>query len=230
MNSITLDYSLWVKVGQTFLNLLIGSNRVILCTESSVVRSDVYLFVEDSTIHFQWSVAAQFQYTFGETFTAKFKFIRGDGIATVCLITQTQRSPNIWTLLWRGQALSYLIVCVLHNMFGGRNLQQHQQWKHRHSHLIATSAIPLSFHVWYNLPVLFGKSKIQRICPCPTFRTCLLHRNWWRKCSTAPTFAVLRIEESRPRQWLALCSICALASSISNNELFTWSSFLNSLL
>ena len=56
VNSLTLDYSLWVKVGQTFLNLFTGSNRVIVCSESSNVQSDVYFFVQDSTLLFQWSV------------------------------------------------------------------------------------------------------------------------------------------------------------------------------
>ena len=89
MNSITLDYSLWVKKGHTFLNLFIGSNRVIVCSESSVIRSDVYLFFRDSTILFQCFVAALLQNTFVETFDAKHKFTRGDVIATVCLTTQT---------------------------------------------------------------------------------------------------------------------------------------------
>ena len=87
VNSISLDYSLWVKVGQTFLNLFIGGNRVIVCSKSSIVRSDVYRFVQDSAIIFQWSVATLFQYAFVETFIAKFKFIRGDVIAAVCLTT-----------------------------------------------------------------------------------------------------------------------------------------------
>ena len=39
MISNTFDYSFWVNVGQTFLNLFIGSNRVIVCSESSIVRS-----------------------------------------------------------------------------------------------------------------------------------------------------------------------------------------------
>ena len=87
LNSITLDYSFWVNVGQTFPNVFIGSNRVRVCSESSIVRSDVYFFVQDSPILFQWSVAALFQYAFVETFTSKFMFFRGDVIAAVCLTT-----------------------------------------------------------------------------------------------------------------------------------------------
>ena len=87
MKFITLHYSYWVKVGQTFLNLFLGSNRVIVCSESSIVRSDVYFLVQDSPIPFQWSVAALFQYAFVETFTAKFMFIGGDVIAAKCLTT-----------------------------------------------------------------------------------------------------------------------------------------------
>ena len=87
MNSITLDYSFRVKGRQTFLNLFIGSNRVIVCSESSIIRSDVYLFVQHSPILFQWSVAALLQYAFVETFSAKFQFIRGDVRAAVCFTT-----------------------------------------------------------------------------------------------------------------------------------------------
>ena len=60
---------------------------MIVYSESSVVRSDVYFLAQDSAILFQWSVAALFQYAFVATSTAKFKFIRGDVIAAVCLTT-----------------------------------------------------------------------------------------------------------------------------------------------
>ena len=60
---------------------------MIVCSESSIVRSDVYFFVQDSPILFQWSVAALFQYAFLENFTAKFQFIGGDVIAAVSLTT-----------------------------------------------------------------------------------------------------------------------------------------------
>ena len=87
VNSISSDYSSWIKVAGTFLNLFIGGNRVIVCSESSIDRSDVYFFDQDSPILFQRSVAALVQYTFFETFTAKFKFMSGDLIAAVCLAT-----------------------------------------------------------------------------------------------------------------------------------------------
>ena len=89
VNSINSDCSLWIKVGQTFLNLFIAGNRTVVRSESSIVRNDVYFLNQDSPIHFQWSVAALFQFTSLETFTAKLRFIRGDVIATVCLTTQT---------------------------------------------------------------------------------------------------------------------------------------------
>ena len=74
VNSISVDYSLCVKVGQNFFNLFIVGNRVIVCSEPSFVRSDVYFFVQDTTIIFQWSIAALFQYTSVGTFTTNFKF------------------------------------------------------------------------------------------------------------------------------------------------------------
>ena len=89
MNSITLDYLLRVKVRQIFPKLFIGNNRVVVFPESSIVRSDVYFFVQDSTILFQWSVAALFHSTFAETPTVKYMLIIGDVMATVHLSTQT---------------------------------------------------------------------------------------------------------------------------------------------
>ena len=62
---------------------------MIICSESSINRSDVSCFVQNSTIISCWCVAVLFQYTFGETFTAKFKFVRGYVIATKYLATQT---------------------------------------------------------------------------------------------------------------------------------------------
>ena len=130
-------------------------------------------------------------------------------------------SPYIWTLLQKGQALSYRVVCVLHSMFCGRNLLRHQQWIYRHNHLIATSAIPLSFQVSCNLPVLSRQEqRTTNLCPFPTVRTCLHRKIWWRKsCSTAPTFAFLRIDEWRTRQWLVLC----VQSQLSRVQLHTMS-------
>ena len=86
MNSISFDFL--NKLGENFLIMFIDGNRVIVCSETSIVRSNVYFLVQDSPILFQCSVASLFQYTFVETFTAKFKFIRGDDIATVCVTTQ----------------------------------------------------------------------------------------------------------------------------------------------
>ena len=105
-----------------------------------------------------------------------------------------------------GQALSYHVVCVLHNTFVRRNLLQHQQWNYWHSHLTATSAILLPYQVLYIIPFLSRQEQdTAKVCPFPIFRTWLHHRICWRSCSTAQTFAVLRIEEWRSRQWLARC-------------------------
>ena len=87
VNYITLDQSFWVKVGQTILKLFKGSKRVIVCSESSIVRSDVYFFLQDFTILLHCSVAALFQYACFDTFTAKFCFNGGDVIAAVCPTT-----------------------------------------------------------------------------------------------------------------------------------------------
>ena len=59
MKSIGPDSSFWVKVEKTFIILFIGSNRMIVClqssqqTESFFVRSDVYFFVHNFAILLQ---------------------------------------------------------------------------------------------------------------------------------------------------------------------------------
>ena len=206
VRSITLNFSLLVEVGRIFLNFLICSNRVNVCSESSIVRSDVYFFVQDSTIPFHRSDAARFQYSCVENLTAKFKFIRGDVIATVCLTTQTLH-VHTYELFFEEARLSLIVLFLFYATC----------WEEEICYSISseaigtviwfsTSAIPLSFQVWYNLPVFFPqKQDTANLCPFPTLRTCFHHRIWWRSCSTAPTFAVLSFEEWRTRQGLALC-------------------------
>ena len=70
VNSISFDYLLLVEVEQTYFNLFIGGKRVIDCSDSSFVQSDVYFFVLEPLILFRESVSALLQYTFVETFTA----------------------------------------------------------------------------------------------------------------------------------------------------------------
>ena len=118
MNSISLDYSLCIKVGQTFLNLFIAGNRVIVCSEAFSVRSDVYFFVQDSPILFQWSVAALFQYTFVLTLTAKFKFIRGDFIATVSLTTERKHLATS-ELFFEEARLSLIMLSAFYTICSG---------------------------------------------------------------------------------------------------------------
>ena len=115
----------------------------------------------------------------------------------------------IWTLLWRHQVLSYHAVHVLQNMFRGRNLLQHQPWNNRHSHLIATSAIPLSFQVSKNISVLSRQEQdIAILCPFPTLRTWLHHRVRWKIVVRLqhPPFFVLK-NEGADNNWLFVLNL-----------------------
>ena len=119
MNSIILDYSFWVKIGYTFLDLFIGSKRMIVCSESSIVRSDVYLFVEDTPIRLQWSIPALFQYVFVETFTAKFRFIGGDVIAEQhVFLHRHNTSVHLNSSLNRPGSLSSCCLCFIQHVLG----------------------------------------------------------------------------------------------------------------
>ena len=100
--------------------MFIGSNRVVVCSESSIIRSDVYFFRQHSTILFQWFVASVFQYTFVETFTAKFKFNRGDVIAPVCLTTQTEHLHASELFFEGTRLLYYHVVCFRQHVWGNK--------------------------------------------------------------------------------------------------------------
>ena len=121
VNSISFEYSLWIKIGETFLNLFICGNRVIVCSESPIVRSDVHFLVQDYPILFHWSVAALFQYTFVEIFTAKFKFIRCDVKATVYLTTQTKHLRTS-ELFFEEARLSLIMLFVFYTTCSGEKI------------------------------------------------------------------------------------------------------------
>ena len=53
VNSISFDFSPGIEVGHTFLNLFKAGNRLIVCSESFIVRSHVYFLVQDSPVLFQ---------------------------------------------------------------------------------------------------------------------------------------------------------------------------------
>ena len=203
MNYNTLDFFSWIKVGQIFHNLFIGSNRVIVFLESSIVRSDVYLFVQDSTILLQWSVTLCSSTRLLIPLLLNFSSL--EVTSQYVLLHRHNISEHLESSLKRP---GYLLSCCLHftQHVHRKKLLQRQLGNYQHSQLTPTSAIPLSFQVWYNLPVSSRqKLETSNLCPFLTLRTCLHHIIWWRKCSTAPTFAVLRIEERKTRQWLALC-------------------------
>ena len=121
VNSINLGYSLSIEVGQIFPNLFIGGNRTIVFLEYSFVRSDVYFFVQDSTIRFQWSVAALFQYTFVETFAAKVMFIGGDVKTAACYTTHTKLLRTT-EFFFDEARLSLIMLFVFHTTFLGKKV------------------------------------------------------------------------------------------------------------
>ena len=89
-------------------------------------------------------------------------------------------------------------------MLVGRNLLQHQQWNYRHKHLMATSDIPLSSQVLYNLPVHSRQEHDKaNLYPFPTLRNCLNHRICWRNVVQLQQlqFWVLMNEEPE-NEWL----------------------------
>ena len=94
---------------------------MIVCSEPSIVRSDVYFFVKDSTILLQWSVASLFQYKFVETFTAKVRFNGSDVLATVCRTTQTQQLLTS-ELSFEEARLSLIMLFVFYTTCSGEQV------------------------------------------------------------------------------------------------------------
>ena len=118
MNSITLNSSFWVKVGQIFLNLFLGDNSVMVGSEAYIVRSHVYFFVQGSTILFQWSVAAVLQYAFVETFTAKFKILEVIWELQYVLLHRHNISVNLNSSLKRPDSLLLCCFCSSQHVRG----------------------------------------------------------------------------------------------------------------
>ena len=154
----------WIKVEETFLNLFIGGNRVIVCSESSFVRSDVYFVVQDSPILFQWSVTALFQYTFVETFTAKLNFVRGDVIATVFLTTQTKHFRTS-ELFFEEDRLSLIWLFVYYTTSSGEEIRYSISIENVDT-VVRSQSLPFNSHFrsYTVFQIFLGKSKIQRIC------------------------------------------------------------------
>ena len=157
-SAVEFEYHWATKVGQTFLNFFSGSHRVNNCSESSIVRSDVYFFSQGSTILFQLSVALC-------SSTSLLRALRLNlGHSNRMFYYTDLTSPYIWSLHWRGQAVSYLVVGVLHKTSG-------EQICYSISSETIDTAIwsqPLSFHYNFRSDTIFqfflGKSKVQRIC------------------------------------------------------------------
>ena len=115
------------------------------------------------------------------------------------------------------------MLFVFYTKFSGKQICYSFSSETIDSHLIATSAIQLSFHVLYNLPVLSRQEQdAASLCPFTNLRTCLHHRIWWRSCSTAPTFdfCVFNIEEP-DMVWFFVFNLCFV------KWMNTRSSFLN---
>ena len=116
-------------------------------------------------------------------------------------------SPYIWTLLWRGQVPSYHVFLCFTQHVRGKQIARASAVK------LSTQSFDRNFCHSALISGLIQSSKsylsrkeqgTESFCPFLFLRTCWHHKIWRRSCSKAPAFAVLRIEERRTRQRVAL--------------------------
>ena len=146
VKSASLDFSFWVKVGQTFRNLFIGSNRMIVCSESSIVE-----------VTFTFSFRTLRYFSSGPSPLCSSTCLLRPLLLSLSLLDVTSLQQYIFlhrhkitvhlnSSLNRPSSLLSCCLCFTQHVLG-KNLLKHQQWKYGHSHLIETSAIPLSFQL-----------------------------------------------------------------------------------
>ena len=136
--------------------------------------------------------------------------------------------PYIWTLLWRGKALSYNVVCVLHNTFREKNCcsirNETINTVTRSQHLSLRSSFRSDTSCFSSRARYCESLSISNTSNLFTAQNLVKELQYSYEISN---FVYSGIKN--PTMIGSLCSICALASSNSYNELFTWSGFLNSL-
>ena len=144
--------------------MFIGSNRVIACSESCIVRNGIYFIFQDSMILFQSFVATLFQYTNVQTVNAKYKIVRGNFTVTVCF---TKQKFNLRTseLLFEETRLPLIMLFVFYTTCS------REENGYRISSESINSVIswqPLQFHSHFRSDTIFqlfpGKRNIQQIC------------------------------------------------------------------
>ena len=204
VKSITVGYSFWVKVGQTFLNLFIGSNRVIVCSESCTARVDVYFFVEDSTILFQWYPASLFQYRLVETLTAKYTFIKVTSYQQYVSLHRHNVSVHLNSSLKTPGSLLSCCLCFTQHVWGkkfvtGSAVKLMKQSVDRnlcHSALVSGRIQSFSF--------FSARARYKKSVSIASSSNLFISQNL-SNCSRVPTCIILQNEEWRNKEVKVLC-------------------------
>ena len=90
MYSIFFNYSLWIKIWQSLLCLLLRYYIVLHRSESPVHGRCIYSVLQDLPILRHWSISTSLQCPLIESFTAKLVLVGARVVATVRLATQAQ--------------------------------------------------------------------------------------------------------------------------------------------
>ena len=119
MHTILSNNSLGVEERQTLLCLLICSNAVIFCAETSVGTGNIFLLDQHFLILGHGSITAVLKCSLVETFAAELILVRLSIIATIGLATETQHfcAPE---LLLENTRFSCRVSCAFHSTCVGK--------------------------------------------------------------------------------------------------------------
>ena len=196
MHTILFNNSLGVEERQTLLCLLICSNAVIFCAETSVGTGNIFLLDQHFLILGHGSITAVLECSLVETFAAELILVRLSIIATIGLATETQHfcAPE---LLLENTRFSCRVSCAFHSTCVGKVTTPLQNC-HCSPHYEETPTPP-SCLLQCNHTNLSQQGR-DRANQCPFPRTCHSHKTRKRNCNIVPAFSVWRTVELKSEQ------------------------------
>ena len=122
MESLWLNYSFAIKIGDSFLCLLVGCYTIDPCSEPTFGRSYICCFVQPFLIIWHGSVSTFFKCSLVKSLAAKFELSAQRVITAICLGTQTDFSPTIFLI--EQSTLSSIRCFVFRTIRPGKQMLQ----------------------------------------------------------------------------------------------------------
>ena len=191
MYSIFFYFSLWIKVRQSFLCLIIRSNTMLKRSKPSFGWSNVDCLLWGFAILWHWStIATLFQCSFIEFFAAKIVLV---SLLQYVLLQRHNVSAHLSSSLKRPGSLLSCFLWTLQQVLGKKllvafALKLTVQYLERNWSPLACSSGTITSSKFSP-----DKAKLRESVSFQILHFCQCHRIFWRNCSKVSTFSVLRI-------------------------------------